>query len=212
MKPFLAAALAGLIASAAAMPAAAGPFQVNFEKSWDYANGDVNQYYAGGTAADGTSGPNVGVSFVNVSGLSNDQDFTYYRNAPSMQGTAYAHTFAPDERAFMDVAHGVVGALSFWYSSPSAAMGAVRAWSGLGGTGTLLGTLDLAANSSTDYDTWTQVFFDFAGVARSFDLTGSANLVALDDIGGTQLPEPTVLVLLMMGGAAALCVRGRRRG
>ncbi len=62
-----------------------------FEKAWDFANGDVNGYYGGGTAADGTSGANLGVSFVNVSGLSNDATFTYYSGAPSPLGTAYAH-------------------------------------------------------------------------------------------------------------------------
>ena len=65
---------------------ASASFLVDFENTWDYANGDVNGYYSGGTAADGSSGANLGVSFMGVSGLSNDSSFTYYSGAPSMLG------------------------------------------------------------------------------------------------------------------------------
>ena len=52
MKLFSIAALALITAT----PAFAGaPFLVDFEKNWDYGV-DVNTYYSGGTAADGTSG------------------------------------------------------------------------------------------------------------------------------------------------------------
>lgn len=81
---------------------ASASFLVDFEKTWDYANGDINDYYSGGTAADGTTGPNLGVSFTGVSGLSNDSSFTYYSNAPSMQGTAYAY-----DTAYMNMFAGV---------------------------------------------------------------------------------------------------------
>ena len=115
------AAVLALLAAAPAF-ASASNFVVDFEKNWDYANGDVNGYYSGGTAADGSTGTNLGVSFTGTSGLSNDIDFTYYANAPTLQGVAYV--FGP---AFMNVAGGVDSALSFYYSSPEAIVGAVRA-------------------------------------------------------------------------------------
>ncbi|HEV7577926.1 MAG TPA: PEP-CTERM sorting domain-containing protein [Caldimonas sp.] len=211
MKLLPVAAAVALLASSSAF--AASSFLVDFERSWDYANGDVNGYYAGGTAADGASGSNLGVSFVNVSGLSNDASFTYYTGAPSMLGTAYAHTFSPEDRAFMNVAGGVDSALSFFYSSPLSILGAVRAYSGLNGTGTLLGTFNLAANASNAYDAWTPVTFAFSGLARSFDLTGGANVVGIDNISAavTAVPEPSTVMLMLAGGAAMLRVVTRRR-
>ncbi len=193
-----------LFASTPAFASASG-FLVDFEKNWDYLNGDVNDYYNGSAAADGsTGGPNLGVSFINVSGLSNDADFTYYSGAPSAQGTAYAH-----DAAFINVAAGVTGGLSFFYSSPVAVTGAVKAYSGLNGTGTLLGSFDLAANNSGAYDTWTQAKFLFNGSAQSFDLAGAgANFVGLDNI--SSVPVPAAFWLL--GSGLAMVGAISRRG
>lgn len=206
-------ALAVLSAMAAA-PASAGVFTVDFEKTWDYVNGGVNDYYNGGAAADGsTGGPNLGVSFVGVSGLSNAGGFTYYANAPSMVGVAYAYTDSLGSAAVMNVAAGVDGFLSFYYSSPVAATGAVLAYSGLNGTGSLLGSLDLAANSSVAYDTWTKVHFSFSGTAHSFDLTNSADAVAFDNI--SSVPELDAAgftgAVALLGGVMGLAAERRRR-
>ena len=212
---------AAALALFAAVPALAStPVLVDFERNWDYANGDVDGYYAGGTAADGTTGPvDLGVSFVGVSGLSNDASFTYYSGAPSMLGTAYVHTFSDGDKALMNVSNGADTALSFYYSSPSAVTGAVRAFSGLNGTGTLLGTFNLVANDSLGvggsfaYNVWTPVSFAFTGVARSFDLTGSANLVGIDNVrvNVSPVPEPDTVLLMLAGGAALLRTALRRR-
>lgn len=211
----LASVAAAALALAASAPAFAGAsFLVDFEHGWDYLSGDVDGYYSGGTAADGTSGANLGVAFVNVSGLSNDPAFTppYYSGAPSMLGTAYAHTFGADDRAFMDVAAGVDNALSFFYASPQSITGAVRAYSGVNGTGSLLGSFDLLANASNAYDAWTRVTFAFTGTARSFDWTGSANVVGLDNIQAiaAPVPEPSTVLLMLLGGAAVLRQATRR--
>ena len=181
---------------------ASATFMVDFEQTWNYSNGDVNNYYNGGTAADSsTGGANLGVSFVNVSGLSNDSSFIYYDNAPSVQGVAYAH-----DTAFMNVAAGVDSALSFWYSSTSAVTDAIKAWSGLNGTGILLGSFDLVANDlgtsiitlSGAYATWSASTFNFSGKAQSFDLTAlGANNVAVDNI--SAVPEPAAFWLLGSG-------------
>lgn len=182
--------------------AGASSVVVDFEHPWNYGS-DINGYYAGGTADDGSSGANLGVSFVNVSGLSNDSDFTYYSGAPSPLGTAYAH-----DTAYMNVGAGVNGSLSFFYSTPVAVEGAIKAYSGLNGTGTLLGTFDLGANSSESYDTWSRVTLRFDGVAQSFDLTGSDNLVGFDNV--SVVPE-TASSAMLLGGMALLAGLARRR-
>ena len=195
-----------VVSSMAASQSFAASFTIDFEKNWDYANGDVNGYYNGGAAADGTTGANLGVSFVGISGLSNDADFTYYLNAPSMVGTAYAHTFAVDDKAYMNVAAGVDQGLSFYYSSAQSVAAAVKVYAGLNGTGALLGTFDLAANSSDAHDVWTPLTIGFSGTAMSFDFTGSANVVGIDNV--RTVPVPSALVLL---GSALLGVPGLRR-
>ncbi len=197
--------------------ASASAFSIGFEKDWSGENGDIVDYYNGGRAADpddASIGPNLGVSFVNVSGLSNSAatpGFPFYSNAPSPRGTAYAH-----DLAYLNVAGGVSNALSFFYANPAAALGAIRAYSGLNGTGSLLGSIDLAANDlavGVDgipvYDTFSLGRLQFAGVARSFDFSGSATTGVLFDNLAT-VPEPGI-VLTMLAGAAALVGARRRR-
>lgn len=202
---------AAVMALSTALPTLASAALVNFEKNWPFGT-DVNAYYAGGTASDGSSGPNLGISFVNVSGLSNDAAFTYYSGAPTPLGVGFAHTFLDGDKAFLNVAAGSANTLSFFYSSPEAVLGAVRAYSGLNATGSLLGSFNLLANSSTAYDNWSLATFNFGGIARSFDLTGSANVVALDNINVAAIPEPSTVALMLLGGAAVLRQAKRRRG
>ena len=217
MKLFRAAAVA--VIAAAPLFASAGLVSVFFEKTWDLANGDVNGYYNGGTAADGSSGgPNLGVSFVNVSGLSNDALHTYYNKGSlgSSIGVAYAH-----DSAFMNMTEAAFGSFAFYYSTPAAVTGGVKIWSGLNGTGTLLGSINLFANNATaTYDTWTFGSSTFSGFARSFDFSAAAatagfKAVAFDDIAvfsvPLPVPEPSTVLLMLVGGAAVLRVKSRRR-
>lgn len=190
--------------------ASATVFSIDFEKNWDYGT-EVRSYYAGGAASDGTTGPNVGVTFVNVAGLSNDAGFTYYSGAPSPRGTAYAFTSSPSDRAFLNVGAGVSNALTFYYASPSAIVGAIQAYSGLNGTGTLLGSIDLAANidGSNGYDVWSLATLGFSGVARSFDLTASANVAGFDNLA--TVPEPGTMLMLLAGATGIASLRRRRK-
>ena len=185
--------------------AAAPAFVIDFEKNWDYTNGAIDGYYNGGSAADGSTGGNLGVAFVGLSGLSNDNAFTYYSNAPSLLGVAYVF----DAGAFINVAAGVDSTLYFSYASPSAVTGAIKAYAGANGSGALLGSIDLAANSGAGYDGWTARSFSFSGTALSFDLGASANVVALDNI--SSVPESSTLVMMLLGAAAMLRLGSRRR-
>lgn len=209
MKSAVAAVTAALLAGAPAL-ASASAFSINFENDWNANNvfaPDIRDYYNGGTADNGTSGPNLGVQFVDVSGLSNQTpDFTYFTNAPSPLGTAFAH-----DTAFLNVAAGVSNALAFYYASPNNVVGAVRAFSGLNGTGTLLGTIDLAANIAGQYDNWSLATLRFGGVARSFDFTASADAAGVLFDNVATVPEPGMGLMLALGGATALIVSRRRR-
>ena len=133
----------------------------------------------------------------------------FTHRAPSPLGVAYGH----DAHSYMNMAEWAVGSFSFFYSSPLAVLGAVKAYSGLDGTGTLLGSLDLVANSTSAYDTWSTASFSFAGSARSFDfsLAGTDSAVAFDNIVITAVPEPSTVVLMLVGGAVALRTATRRR-
>lgn len=212
--------LAALVLSLAAMiaspaHAAAPAFLIDFEKSWDYGT-DVANYYNGGTASDGSSGTNFGVSFTStfdsaLFGLSNNDGLgglpngDYYANAPSMLGVA--SPFGPT--VIMNVAAGVDSALSFYYSSPEIITGAVKAYSGLNGTGTLLGSFNMQANSVGAYDTWTLATVNFTGTAQSFDFSATSGIAGLDNIAA--VPEPETYAMLLAGlGLMAATTRRRK--
>ena len=180
---------------------AAAPLSVDFEKNWEYGTDVANTY-----AASGVTFTNV-IAFSNGDGLGSLPNGDYYAGAPSPMGVAMAQLFGNNTAAYMNVAGGVDGGISFFYSSPSDVNFAVKAYSGLNGTGTLLGTINLTANSA-DYTTWNKVVLSYSGSAQSFDLSGTANVVGLDNI--SAVPEPTSLAL-MLAGATVLLAR-RRRG
>lgn len=177
--------------------AATTGFTIDFEKNWSYGEAVDNQYAA------------QGVTFTNVLGVSNDPAFDpYYSNAPSPLGVAMAQLDGvTNTTAFMNVTDGVDGLLTFFYSTPNDVIGAVKAYSGLNGTGTLLGTFNLVANTA-DYSNWSSANFTFSGTAKSFDLSATANVAGLDNIAA--VPEPTGLAL----AACSLAIMGvslRRR-
>lgn len=180
--------------------ASGSSFVVDFEKAWDY-----------GQTVDDAYAP-LGVSFTNVLGLSNGDglgslpDGSYYAGAPSPLGVGFVQLDGvQNTTAYMNVLGGVEGALNFFYSST--ADFEIKAYSGLNGTGDLLGTITLSANTA-DYTSWNSAAFSFLGAAHSFDLTGAANVAALDNI--SAVPEPTSALMLLAGGALLAASRRRR--
>lgn len=200
---------AALLAAAPAFASAAG-FLVDFEQQWDAygASGSaVNGYYNGGLASDGSSGANLGIEFIGMNGLSNDAAFTYFANAPTPLGVAFT-----DATAVMNVAAGVQSGLTFSYSTPVEISGAVLAYSGLNGSGTLLGAFNLGTTGGStgefyNYDGWSSGTLWFAGTAKSFVFNGTT-LAAFDNI--SAVPESSTALMMLVGAGALLATRRRK--
>ena len=210
MKMYTAAAAALLAASPAF---AITPITLDFEGAAGYVNA-IGNFYNGGTDSLGQSGPNVGVSFTDAAvALSNDVDFQYYSNAPS----PLTVMFAFDSSAFMNRAEGFVERFSFHYSATQAALDAVRIYSGLNGTGSLLASANLSGNAQTNCTDTPYCHFDlidleFDGVARSVSFAGNAPEVVYDDLTILAVPEPSTYLLMSAGLLAVAGVARRRRG
>jgi PEP-CTERM motif len=208
-------AIAALVAGAAltASPAMAQTFTLDFEGAAGYVN-PILEFYNGGTDSLGQTGPNLGVSFTEAAvALSNDVLGPYYSNAPSPLTVMYA----ADATALMNVAAGFTGGLSFAYSSSEIVLDAVKIYSGLNGTGTLLASANLSGNaaigcSDTAFCRFDLTSLQFAGVAQSISFGGGTPNVLFDDITITVVPEPGTYAMLLAGlGVVSLLVR-RRQG
>ncbi|MEI6099741.1 MAG: PEP-CTERM sorting domain-containing protein [Burkholderiales bacterium] len=184
---------------------AATPFLVDFESSW-----------GAGTPVDNTYSA-IGVTFTNLLGISNGDGLgplvggDYYKNAPSPLGTAFVQLDgATNTTSYMNVAGGVAGSLTFYYSSPEAVSGAIKAYSGLDGQGTLLGSINLTATDSA-YSVWQQATFSFTGEALSFDLTPTAGIAAFDNIAAVPEPETFAFMLAGLGLMGAVIRRKQKQ-
>jgi hypothetical protein len=195
----IAALAAGLLSAA---PAFSAPVVLDFEGTTGYAS--IADYYGGG------SGPNYGILFGgDAQGLVNDiPGFPNFSNAPT-PGTVMA---VNGTDAVMNVATGFSGTASFFYSSAEATT--VSIYSGLNGTGDVLGTFQLLANYQDGCDDspachWDQLSLDFGGIAQSIDF-GTAAGVGFDNIAVAPVPLPAAIWLL---GSSLLGLGGvaRRR-
>lgn len=188
---FIAALAAGLLSAA---PAFSATVTLDFEGVGSFAS--INEFYNGGTDSNGTSGPNVGVLFGgDALGLSNDELGPYYSNAPT-PGTIMAPVGAD---AALNAPVGFAGTASFYYSASEAT--SVSVFSGLNGTGTLLGTLSLLGNaqsgcSDTAFCHWDPASLTFAGVAQSIQFGSAANLAGFDNVTIAPVPLPAAIWLL----------------
>jgi hypothetical protein len=204
-------ALAAGLGFLSAAPAFAAVVTVDFDGVGSFAG--VQEYYNGGTDWDGNSGPNYGVSFAaDVLGLSNGDDPTgpFYSNAPSPAGVM----FVAGAEGAMNVAAGFVGTASFSYSLDQATT--VNIYSGLNGTGDILGSFELAANSSNGgcsgpYCFWSVASVDFAGLAHSIQFANGANIGGFDNVTVNAVPLPAAAWLLAsaLGGMGVFSRRKR---
>ena len=212
MKRFAFAALVAGVALTAS-PAMAQTFTLNFEGAAGYVN-PILEFYNGGTDSLGQSGPNLGVSFTEAAvALSNDILGPYYSNAPTPLTVMYAANAA----AIMNVAAGFTGGLTFEYSSSQSVLNAVRVYSGLNGSGTLLASASLFGNaaigcSATAFCRFDLTSVQFAGVAKSISFGGGTPNVLFDDVTITAVPEPGTYAMLLAGLGVVILLARRRQG
>jgi hypothetical protein len=153
-----------------------------------------SSYYDGGTATDGSSGPNLGVAFV---GLNATQ---------STPGNGIGYNAATV--ALGNIAAGFTS-LSFdrWFFSN----GLVEIYSGEDLSGTLLASVQFAGNVTSPLDNPAFTSIAFAGVARSFSLSGQRNQYGIDNLTfDSAVPEPATWAM-MIGGLALVGAGARRR-
>ncbi len=211
----------GLIALtlATAAPASAAVITLDFEGIGDLTG--VGNYYNGG------DGINYGIGFSDDTLALVDSDAGgsgNFANEPSADTVMF---FLDSNTAILNYAAGFTTGFSFYYSSATAAT--VTIYSGVDKTGSVLGTINLAAQHTQNcggdpngtFCNWTNIGTTFAGTARSIDFGGTANFTAYDNItfgsavagGGTgAVPEPATWAMMIGGfGAIGGAMRNRRR-
>ena len=171
---------------------------------------EVLQYYNGGTGSLGSGpGPNYGISFTSTGVVLLHGNYSGEPTPPAIMfvGIFDQAEGIPSVSTIMDVTPGFQGPLLFYYAALDAP-GTAKVYSGLDGTGTLLGSETLAVTSQT-----TGVFVTdqvaFSGVAHSVVFTGSNQQLAVDNLSFSVVPEPSTLFLAVCGGSIVLLRRGR---
>lgn len=215
---------ASVIALAGANACWADPVTLTFEGLRDQES--ILNYYNGGAGSLGSTGTNYGIGFAGNTLALIDSDAGgsgNFANEPTGDTVMF---FLSGASTILNVAAGFTESFSFYYST-RLNTGVVNLYDGVDGGGRLVGTLDLAAlgtNCAGDptgsFCNWRMASLSFAGVVRSIDFGGAANLTAFDNItfgniGGTtppggEAPEPGSL-LLAASALLALRTAARRR-
>lgn len=213
--------LALALTAGATASAEAQVFQLTFEGLQNLES--IGNYYNGGFGGNGSGpGPNFGVTFTqtalalcpgNLPGCTGN-----FGNNPSSPNIMFWLAANP----IMNVAGGFTTGFSTFYTSTTD-VGGIEIWSGLNATGSLLGSLNLAAlgngagdpctNPGANFCRWAQVGTTFAGTAQSVRFTGTADRIGFDNVtfgspNANTVPEPASLALLALG---AIGVAGTRR-
>jgi hypothetical protein len=203
------AVLAGLGISIA--HAAAAPVTLTFEGLQN--DEFVSDYYNGGHAGyldQGSGpGPSDGITFGETAYAVTQSGFGFSNNPSGV--TAMSPDLATGG-AFLDDTGGFSDGVSFYYSC-NAGTSSASIFSGTDGTGQLLATVSLPANSS-GYNVFSYVNQSFSGVAESVVFTnGDGRFATLYDdvtVGAAPVPEPATGGIIISGIVALTFIAHRR--
>ena len=176
----------------------------------------INDFYNGGSGSDGSVGPDLGVAFSDITYALIDADAGgggNFANAPS--GITVMMFFLFDDYAAINVAAGFDTGFGIDFSSIGGT-GEIEVYSGLDGTGDMLGSLalpELGSSGNGDptglYDTWDRAMIEFSGIAKSvvFSFSAGSGTILFDDatFGSTTvsvvpLPPAALAGLGLLGG------------
>jgi hypothetical protein len=162
----------------------------------------VNSFYNGGTSSSGASGPNLGVNF------------TGFQTTTGFGETSPPNlAFNAGGPAFADTTFGFTG---FSFTAGFFQPGTVNVFSGLGGTGTLLGSLSGLLGDPNAFALQT---ITFTGVGRSVTFVGTDATLGVDDFnftlaggGNGGVPEPATWAMMLIGfGIVGVSMRRRQK-
>lgn len=209
--------------------ATAAPIVMTFDGMAHAKNGEwVDNYYnggCGGSYAGGAvdcNGPDYGVVWNGaLAGGAPDGLWSDRANEPSSPNVM---GFLSTSNAVLNVAAGFDTGFSFYYAAPEY-RGALRIYSGLDGTGTILANVAIPKTAgncsgfSEEYSCWDTFGVAFSGVAKSVKFIGRSNFVGFDNVtlGSTTplnpvaVPEPAALGMFGLGALLIGLFAGLRR-
>jgi hypothetical protein len=192
----------------------------------------VQGFYNGGTSSVGTTGTNLGIAFSDNAQAICLNSLTVYCSNTSRGGLGDPSSqqnglfFLSGNATYMNSAIGFLTGFSFFYVSASQP-GSFTVWDGLGGTGSILATLNLAPNAegclpgySAGFCPFSAAGVGFSGTAHSVTFAGVANQIVFDDVtfGSSTpglvdnvVPEPSSMALLVPGLLSLGAVARRRK-
>ncbi len=164
-------------------------------------NEAVNGFYGGTSGNLGSVGTNYGITFNNAvalidcdalpAGTMGCGNFAFEPSSPTA-------LFFKRDSVTLNVERGFIESFGFDYSTIDRP-GFALVYSGLDGTGDLLGRIDLAVTGATcqgdpngDFCRWQNGLVEFSGIAHSIVFGGPADGIAYDDIffGNLTVPDP----------------------
>jgi hypothetical protein len=193
-------------------PVHAGQISLTFDEKQlaDDNNDPILNFYNGGETFLGKGpGPTLGVVFA-------DSNARVYTTPQTGHYTPPGYMLVSSDNAAtgqaitttMNVSGGFISSVNFDYAVIGAA-GSLQVFSGLDGTGSVLGTTDLPVTSSTGNGVFVADSVEFSGIAHSVVFDGGNKQLAVDDILLNSVPEPPGLHLVAFG-MAFVCVKLKR--